>query len=117
MSDKKIKVPDGMLKAAQEADSGDDRVFLEAALRWLSERLDQLEKVRPNWNRSEADGWNLAMNNVRDLLLVPEPEIPEEVKDLLWDLSHSGWQATGEKHNTEIIEAFNRGRRLEERGQ
>ncbi len=67
------------------------------------------------WNGDEAQHYlretkKGIMELKRRMFVRPEPDVPEEIKDLLWDLSHSAWQATGEKHNAETIEAFRRGR-------
>lgn len=122
MTDKKIVVPSGMKLAALagfegsksgpwEAQMSD---ALEAALRWLSEnpivptdgQVNRLQEQKPDgvsWIR-----WT-SVEYQRRMFLAPEPEAPEEVKDLIWDLDHTGWQTTGEKHNKEIAEAFRRG--------
>src|SRR6185312_15941594 len=55
----------------------------------------------------------------RVLIKAPEPEIPEEVKDLLWKTKpeypiSDDAHVSGVLHNEKVIEAFNRGRRLGE---
>jgi hypothetical protein len=73
-------VPEGMLKAAIHTDNF--RVFdprgiflrpaLEAALRWLSEKLDELEKS------DDSDGgvnaYKHALDDVRRMFLSPDPQ-------------------------------------------
>ena len=102
---KKIIVPDGMLKAMNSAfDNGRRTTSLlgEAALLWLSENPvvpthDQFDAMRGTYRDICAE-WQ------RRMFLAPEPEVPEEVKDLLWD----GQTGEDEEHNRKIIEAFNR---------
>lgn len=119
----KIQVPDGMLKAAWAiVGSNDDEALcslvLEAALRWLSDELQKMTQDDPYENllRSESMGeydrrvgFNLAIKKVIHTFLVPEPEIPEEVKDLLVEPDISKWR--GDELNAAVIEAFRRGQK------
>jgi len=118
----KIVVPEGMLDYANEhveaAQCASDEEllipFLEAALRWLSEN-----PVVPNQKQAEellmiaADAAPLTSVTIavewqrRMFDAAPEPEIPEEVKDLLKQVESDQAEF--------VIEAFNRGRRLGER--
>lgn len=54
MNEKKIVIPDGMMKAAMESSCksqyGGVRVTLEAALRWLSEELEKSDGLAPMLN-------------------------------------------------------------------
>lgn len=92
-------------------------VALEAALRWLSENpivptLEQTEECR-HLHRYEFDPLKplcvyqqVAVEWQRRMFLVPEPEIPEEIKDLLW-----GKESLLSGENERVIEAYNRGLR------
>lgn len=86
--DKKIVVPEGMLKAAVAAvqDSGFDRyrVFLQAALSWLDGELEKLHTSfnQPFGSHSVAavdkfanirHGQLQAIKSMRSMFLVPEP--------------------------------------------
>lgn len=115
MEGKKIVVPEGMLKAAREAGrltSWDSYSMLAAALLWLSENpivptglvesdmYSEWKKghdlLYPMWVLRE---WQ------RRMFLTPEPEVPEEIKDLVEGMS---WNTTTPKA---IIEAFRRGQK------
>ena len=119
---KKIIVPEPMLSAAEDSGAGcgsrSCEMILEAALRWLSEN-----PIVPTDEQAKLLGKVYASNNFgsdyhdslkrtvvewqRRMFLAPEPEVPEEVKDLLWD----GQTGEDEEHNRKIIEAFNRGQK------
>ena len=43
------------------------------------------------------------------MFLAPEPEVPEEIKDLLWSIGGT-WMQTDKKHNNEVAEAYRRGK-------
>lgn len=123
----KIKVPEGMLKAfhRSEAHDGlkwDDNVLenmLEAALRWLSDNpivptRDDVLKMNRGWH-FEVEIISAITEWQRRMFLAPEPEIPEEVKDLLWsETLYAGDQKFFEavpRINENVIEAFRRGQR------
>ena len=86
MQEKKIVVPDGMLKAAIECRNLEGihkRTFeaiLEAALRWLSDN-----PIKPTRHQVTElmvipfmfEEWQ------RRMFLAPEPEIPEELRDMV----------------------------------
>ena len=110
----KVVVPEGMMKAADEAwdhfgGIGVDnriRVSLEAALIWLMEdwkkspntarmpdpwysaSLAKWEKFRSQWNRdgdiSFVDLLNFFGNRMIEHFLAPEPEVPKELESLLY---------------------------------
>lgn len=126
MSDKKIVVPDGMFLSVDEAISktrgigcditgGQVRdVTLEAALRWLYDELDSLERVP--YDNVMAHQYNSCIADVRRMFLAPEPEVPEEIADILWGEFDDPPTATSvtlharKLHNKSIIEAFRRGK-------
>jgi hypothetical protein len=126
-------VPEGMLKAGVEAIetkgrgqyasvSGSDpqirsdaKVALEAALRWLDNELDKIIKKRETVDvvmRSPSladyyvdNGYNLAIIDVRHIFLAPEPEVPEEIADLLKNAPPYY------PNNEMVIEAYRRGQK------
>jgi len=124
---RKIVVPDGMLKAVAD-DQGridDLKDILEAALRWLVKQTpgpaeclsfsDLLYRMRDEPRGEQAIA--IVAEWQRRMFLASEPEIPPQIEDLLW----SGKKAPDAPelefyfpatHNEQIIEAFNRGRRL-----
>lgn len=131
MSEKKIVVPEGMLKAAIAViENYDDVVgngqceefrielIVEAALRWLSENpivptKDDLAMVRLLYfDRKHLDGKSTVTDFVvgwqRRMFIAPEPEVPEEIEDLL--LPYDMATADGYAINVAIIEAYRRGR-------
>ena len=88
------------------------KVILEAFIAWQSENPPvptekQWSEVqfsvasRPiDYQRDFAVEW------IRRMYLAPEPEVPEELKDLLW-----GFDADRrEEHQEDVIEAYRRGR-------
>lgn len=133
MRNKKIIVPDEMLKAAQiEAqdwlayDAPQTRKLLEAALRQLSEHPivptdEQLADIRssvrmeiPRDSRGFVDGskdmlwpWfkSILEEWQRRMFLAPEPEVPEAIKDLMRDYDREG------SIGSLIVEAYRRGQR------
>lgn len=80
MSEKKIVVPEGMLEAAVAAHPYCSEQLISAVIEWQ-----------------------------RRMFLAPEPEVPEEVKDMLVEEHISRWR--GEEVNEKVIEAFRRGQR------
>ena len=135
MSEKRISVPEGMLKAAVSAAwkhigfssphassrvAGEIEesflVSLEAALRWLSENPivpNELQFSRL-YDESDLKDGRLTYHAVIEWQLrmfdAPEPEVPEEIKDLLVDLDSE--TTTGERRdrNVSVIEAYRRGK-------
>jgi hypothetical protein len=126
MSDKKIKVPDGMLEAAMRASmeaglpigpSTELRVVIEAALRWLSAGhmdfplplLKEILEAVPGWKLNETVIQNVLHQGLRRMFLAPEPEVPEELRELLMTGADEGtfnWAV-----NKAIMEAFRRGQK------
>ena len=137
MNDPKIKVPEGMLKAAfngagktvqgcpwQEIAAAS----VEAALLWMSENpivptTSQAEVVRDAVDKVMEHGKGRLLNGSmvsdgvietcvewqRRMFLAPEPEVPEEIKDLLWTVPtpDCGIYLVA-KHNADVIESFRR---------
>ena len=122
----KIVVPDGMLKAFKDSMDaqcafvvGHDAIelALEAALLWLSENpivpddkiAHELWKVAleldPDRNENGHAAKNLVIEWQRRMFLSSEPEIPEEIKDLLVE-----GIAPTLNQNHSIIEAYRRGK-------
>jgi len=96
MSEKEYVVPEGMLKAWEDAyynvdgetrsgsfKSGYVRA-LKAALRWLGDELDKSDGIAPMLGGTYQDGWVGAWRHIRRMFLAPEPGVPEEIKDLLY---------------------------------
>ena len=141
MSEKKIVVPDWMLTRAceyyQRTSQGYPRMdmvtlvrgTLEAALRWLSENPivptdEQLKDLRGSIHPQEATGGGRWMGATdveegavewqRMMFLAPEPEIPDQIKDLIREqtLPTGQWYTIGvDVHNQAILEAFRRGQK------
>jgi hypothetical protein len=91
---------------------------IEAALRWMSQNpivpteTQMLNMRQETGDDSMTHDYNeravfLATEWQRRMFLAPEPEVPSEVGDLLWDNDH----IPNEKINADIIEAFNRGKK------
>lgn len=137
MSEKKIVIPEGMLAAAIKGGSAQTsgqqcivRDGLEAALRWLSENplcldgsidadiQDSLVNMR-GIDRSiitrELIACILTLGQSR-MFLAPEPEVPQEITDLLCDRSGGGQAVTSMEDaqnsvDARIVEAFRRGQK------
>ena len=139
MTEKRIVVPEGMLKAVWDVD-GDGLGYieehrtldhLEAALRWLDRILDTcdvdfhraiLESERERYPGSDNDlyviscrvafeyGASFARNYVRRMYLASEPEVLEEIKDLLLPNIDSGFFKP-EVVNERMAECFRRGQK------
>jgi len=98
------------------------QITLETALNWLSDELESMLKDDPYLSdhyRSESlnenavrTGFNNAIRTVRSIFVAPEPEAPEQVKDLLCAVTHTDEESyfRPDIYNQRIIEAFNRGR-------
>lgn len=112
MIERNIAVPDGMrlafVYAMQEKFGhvpGGILVGLEAALRWLSDNPIPIDPTVKIWldicakmpTKSHAER---LMEFQRRMFIAPQPEIPEEIKDLLFP----------EHDNSRLIEAFRRGK-------
>ena len=89
MSEKKIVVPEGMLKAAMESSCqsqyGGVRVkeSLEAALRWLSEELEKSDGLAPMLNGTYQDGWRAAWRHIGRMFVRSVPEVDHRL-DLMF---------------------------------
>ena len=96
MTDERIQVPEGMLKAAIDAqemrcDPTITKIGVEAALRWwkanpIEPTDDDCISIGQAWNGNSAGNpfWKfVATEWQRRMFLAPEPEVPEEIKDLL----------------------------------
>ena len=120
MSGQKIVVPEGMLKAATPVYINDIALvgsILQAALLWLSENpmVPTMKQAREifmlkagfdfdlhEWVRWGACEWQ------RRMFLAPEPEVPEEIKDLLFGDGSFPRDRGG--IDACILEAYKRGR-------
>jgi len=139
-----IVVPEGMLKAAVDAirDPSGAKFRsteqwalcgLKAALAWLAENpivpseeqvKSLLEGTKLHW------GWDTEWaSHTRDWLVEwqrwmfaagPEPEVPEEIKDKLWEplvgtpLNSCVTLGIAKDHDTDVLEAFRRGQNSKE---
>ena len=111
--EKRYVVPEGMFNAAMDCHNytPDARVIrkeLEAALRWLAENPmiptdKQLGEIRGNIVHTYGSDitWHICAEWQRRMFLSPEPEVPEEIIDLL---------CRGDvDRNPLILEAYRRG--------
>lgn len=121
MSEKKIKVPEGMLKAAREATRQWllTEVALEAALRWLSEnpivptdeQYSDLSAELVKYNYSLPSMKFAAIEWQRRMFLASEPEIPEEVRDFhAWAEVYFGSHPELENIKDNFMKAYRRGK-------
>ena len=124
MSEKEYVVPKGMLKASTKAywetQTGDKELeaVLKAALRWLDEELGKSDGIAPMLGGTYQDGWVGAWRHIRRMFLAAEPEVPEEIKDLLlvdavtFKLPNgNSFPGSAESHNKAVIEAYRRGQK------
>jgi hypothetical protein len=125
MGERRIKVPDGMLKAVSEnwpircmEDKAHVMATLEAALRWLSENpILPSPPQRINMSREFVTdkAWVLCEAWQRRMFIAPEPEVPEAVKDLLAPPGiHTNFTVPNDIHDVQIIEAYRRGQHSKE---
>jgi len=120
--DRKLKIPDGMLKAAQDASSAAAmqggcgiypiRACLEAALRWQDAVLRRMEENVTGIEGMTAGGYAVAIQEVRRMFLASEEEIPEELKSLMWE--HDPGGDYNVEHNQQILEAYRLGQKARE---
>ncbi len=135
MSDNKYAVPDGMLKAVENAepvDRGKAIAILEAAIRWLAENgpvptdeqnLQLFKSWVDNRHKNATDDGGVRMDYPRTIaiewmriaFLAPEPEVPEAIKDLLCDRVRGGRGVYTHEDacnyvDGRIIEAYRRGK-------
>lgn len=124
MGEKKVVVPDGMLKAAIVSynNSTSKRGYrhvvdahvmidtLESVLLWMDEILEKEQhpiKIKVNGlTETWVDGWVSAIKQVRGMFLAPETEVPEEIKGLLDPMDRENRFYS----NMNIIEAYRRGK-------
>lgn len=143
LEEKKIVVPEGMLKATVVSYNSKtnelgyryviDRYVMEAAieaaLRWLSDNpiVPTVEQGMSLMNYLSPAGtreWNQAMwidfigagcaEWQRRMFLAPEPETPEEIKDLLLSISPTDSRDAyfrPDIYNERILEAYRRGQK------
>lgn len=139
MSEKRIVVPEGMLKVAIDAavkSSGASTIqassrvkaeieksfhsALEAALRWQSENPVVPPEQFIHGHIRKGNGCWLSTTDCiaaikewqRRMYLAPESEVPEGIKDMLADLDIATSYVTGrEQYNKDIIEAYRRGQK------
>jgi hypothetical protein len=133
MNERRIVVPEGMLKAVQAiaedhggvspySDRGKEcyPAILEAALRHLSEHRQDMSPTLLRSIRNdvsfigvnETDIYEIVNAALRRMFLAPEPETPEQIKDLLWeDVGCRGVQLSPAFLNDQIREAFRRGQK------
>ena len=115
MSDKKIVVPEGMLKAAEKSmgwphDDTRIKTALKAALLWQSENPivptdEQMREVLDTMfvgPENLLDPKDAVVDWQRRMYLAPKQVVPEEIKDLLVD----GNDSLSSLH---LIEAYRRG--------
>jgi hypothetical protein len=125
MSERKVVVPDGMLEAALGILTIGDpdtwrpifRNILAAALRWLSANPSELTDEM--WHQVSWDGKAtiVTRETINGLLrfvfsrmfLAPEPEAPEEIRDLL--VLRAEEMPLLKQINVNILEAFRRGQK------
>ena len=136
VTEKRIVVPSGMLKAAGAGSAGVDPYGyylvgpLRAALEWLIGNADELivcqdmrsvfigarREANCTEQHCEPSGVTLAIqreaiySSIRRIFLAPEPDetgVPEAIKDLLW----VGHFEDGDSINSAIIEAYRRGQK------
>jgi len=140
MTEPKIKVPEGMLAAVDEAigkararsverlasRAGElwpndlKQVTLEAALRWLAQNpivptLDEWEdcfRAIPDESYPSSVEVEIAQcaEWQRRMFFVSEPEVPEAIKDLLRGNKGTYMKDPNREHDDAVIEAFHRGR-------
>ena len=120
MSEKKIVVPDEMLKEAlAHVDVSDlygyDRVeatksVVKAALLWQRKELGKSCDISPLLGGTFQDGWIAAWKHVHRMYDAPELEVPEEIKDLLLPNIESGFFKP-EIVNERMAECFRRGQK------
>lgn len=150
MTKRKIQIPEGMLKAVDEAIGNarksqsrqladrdgelwpNDAVntTLEAALGWLDEILHQrnpdfhraiLKREREYFPGDDADmsvivlrvnfeyGVSFARNYIRGMFVAQEPEVPEEIKDLMVFDNCLDTSIPAKQHNEYMLKAFRAG--------
>jgi len=129
MSDKKIVVPEGMVKAVDYAISkargigrditgGQVRdIALEVALRWLSNNpilptMEQAKEMSDSGHPCILDGVWYATEWQKRMFLAPEPNVPQEIADML-QLPDANvlLSISRDSFKEKIIEAYLRGQK------
>jgi hypothetical protein len=124
MTDKRYKVPEEAIEAGFSALSEDERTgkypayaaFAEAVLRHISENPmvptdEQIKNLYDRWlSLSDENYPKWLIAEWQRIAYLEEPEVPEEIKDLLSNVA-IGMSASDSTENQRIIEAFNRGRK------
>ena len=130
MSDKKYVVPEEGLKAARDAVAAGEmlehstrskdllQTALEAFIRWQSEspRVPSVRDIQEmvaafngqSLEQSDCLRSFLPIEWQRRMYLAPEPEVPEEIKDLL--VNPVIGAINGEQINDRVLQAFQRGK-------
>lgn len=121
MSERKYVVPEGMLKAACAAQSARRidpegwivvRESLEAAIRWLAEnpmvptkkQAEDVSSIRP------IELFQVGLREwQRRMFLAPEPDVPDEIRDLYFGGLHEGSEVTAIIRDR-VLEAWRRGK-------
>ena len=122
VSETKIQVPEGMLKAIRGRYVGNDncgRYILEAALCWLSENpiVPTDGEAKAIWRDTglcnEVDDDELRCIVVewqRRMFLAPEPEVPSEIRDIdAWITVYLGSHPEIENIRRNFLLTFRRG--------
>ena len=125
MSEKKFVIPEKMLIAAVLEAANKDlhgeenvrlgRLHLRGALRWLDGELGNDSNINRYCDENfkgydgtaQRIGFRMGIDYVRRTFLAPEPEMPEEIKDLLWkddEYSHKDAEVS-----SRLAEAYRRG--------
>jgi len=132
MSESRIVVPDGMLTAAMHAIGIPEQYkqthqvnkALEAALRWLSENPivptdEQVKAIHHSATEAACTSKSIlpffAIEWQRRMFLAPEPEIPEDIRDLIYgdEVAATGLVKGGtfDESNQRVLEAYRRGQK------
>jgi hypothetical protein len=127
MSDENYVVPEGMLAAVIAYMGWDEpnedqcanrigvevRRILEVAIRWQDSHLPNDRLVNPIGQTAESynQGYAKAIADLRRMYLAPEPEVPEEIKDLLLNEDAPEFsRPTRRFFNINLLEAYRRGK-------
>ena len=129
MSDK-ILVPEGMLRAAIDASGITNHITIakavKAVLGWLSknpivpteEQATALFASIEHPVGATGEGWGKVASDIavewqRHMFLKPEPEVPEEIRDLIDNCAGDG-RCNSESANKRVLEAYRRGQKSKE---
>jgi hypothetical protein len=118
----KAQIPQGMRQAAIDAWDNDgfltpeSEARLEATLRWLHDKLSTLKRYDFNPHDGEQGmeeeklGDYIFFADVAQMFVQPEPEMPEELKDV-WLDKVEYMHFTCEQYNRALLEGFRRGQK------